>query len=51
MNANEAAVNQEEDYFEGAIEYYDKMRKRNAALYDGSQKCGPRGQSMFTKSK
>jgi hypothetical protein len=46
MNADEAAVNQGDDYFEGAIEYYDKLRKRNAALYE---LLGPRGQSMFTK--
>jgi len=46
VNADEAAVNQGEEYYEGAVEYYDKMRKRNAALY---VLLGERGKSMFTK--
>ena len=44
--ADEAAVNQGPEYYEGAVEYYQKLIQRNAALYE---LLGSEGPKRYTK--
>lgn len=45
VSADEAAIAQGPDYYEGAVEYYNKILKRNAALH---QLLGSVGRKKFT---
>lgn len=45
-SADECAVNQGTDYYEGALEYYEKQMQKNAALY---ALLGESGRKKFTE--